>query len=123
MSALFDHLFSPMHPLRSLRRSAVAWHPFTDVFEEEGCFRIRVELAGVDVASLQVVKDGPCLVVRGSRTDPNRGRDLACHQLEISYGGFERVLCLPVDFREEDVKPEYDRSTGFLEITVEKERA
>jgi HSP20 family molecular chaperone IbpA len=120
IGALFDQLFAPVHPVRALVRPST-WHPFTDVYEDETQFLVRMELAGIDPESLEIRKDGRCLVVRGTRPDPLRGRPLACHQLEISYGTFERVLCLPVDFREEAVRPEYHRSSGFLEITIGKE--
>ena len=120
IGALFDQLFAPVHPVRALVRPS-AWHPFTDVYEDEKRFLVRMELAGVDPDTLEIRKDGRCLVVRGTRPDPYRGGPLACHQLEISYGTFERVLCLPLDFREDGVRPHYQRSSGFLEITIDKE--
>jgi len=120
IGALFDQLFAPVHPVRAIVRPS-AWVPFTDVFEDETRFLIRMELAGVDPASLELRVEGRCLVVRGKRPDPYWGRRLACHQLEISYGTFERVVCLPVDLREDAVRPEYQRSSGFLEITIDKE--
>lgn len=120
IGGLFDQLFSPMHPGRSMR-GPHAWHPFTDVYEDEARFIIRMELAGIDVDSLALEKDGRCLIVRGNRPDPFRGGSHACHQLEISHGAFERVICLPTDFREDSVHPEYTRSAGFLTITVDKE--
>lgn len=119
IASLFDRLFSPVSPFRSLTDADGTWHPFTDVFESERRFVVRMELAGIDRDSLVVIKDGPCLIVRGRREDPLRGELLTCHQLEISQGAFERVLCLPVEFREEDVRAEYGTG-GFLHVTIEK---
>ena len=116
---LFDQLFSPVSPFRSLTDADGTWHPFSDVFESERAFIIRMELAGIDRSSLSVLKEGQCLIVRGRREDPLQTERLTCHQLEISQGAFERVLCLPTDFREQDVRAEYEAS-GFLHITVPK---
>lgn len=119
IGGLFDELFNPVHPVRAFSRRQ-AWHPFTDVYEEDERFIIRMELAGIDAESLDLAREGRCLIVRGHRPDPFRGKAVSCHQLEVSYGPFERVICLPVDFDEGSVRPEYQRSSGFLTITIEK---
>jgi HSP20 family protein len=118
VSMLFDRLFAPSHPFRPVAEDG--WHPFTDIYESEHAFLVRMELAGINPARLEVVKEGRCLIVRGDRRDALSG-SLACHQLEISYGPFERVVCLPVDFREDAVTAEYGAGSGFLLITIEKE--
>jgi HSP20 family protein len=118
ISTIFDRLFAPTHPYRAV--ADLGWHPFTDVYENATHFFVRMELAGIDPEQLQVTKEGRCLIIRGTRPEPPWGEDVACHQLEISYGGFERVLCLPVEFREDSVRAEYGR-TGFLHITIAKD--
>jgi HSP20 family protein len=119
LTELFDRLFAPVNPLRSVAERH--WHPFSDLYESETHFMVRMELAGIDPERLEIVKDGNCLIVRGHRDDPLVGRGLACHQLEISHGAFERVICLPEDFTEEGVSADYGRRSGFLEITIEKD--
>jgi HSP20 family protein len=120
ISTLFDRLFAPAHPFRPVTEGW--WHPFTDIYESETQFVVHVELAGVDADGLEVVKEGRCLIVRGTRVDPFAATRMACHQLEISYGAFERVICLPTDFGPDSVRAEYGRTTGFFRITVDKER-
>ena len=66
-------------------------------------------------------KEGRCLVIRGARDDPWRGREVTCHQMEISHGAFERVVCLPIDFMPEQVHADYGTRTGFLDIRIDKE--
>ncbi len=116
---LFDRFFTPGNPLRSITERH--WHPFTDVYESETSWIVRMELAGIDSDSLEIVKEGTCLVVRGHRADPLVDRGHACHQLEISHGAFERVISLPEDFHESGVSADYGRRSGFLEITIIKE--
>jgi HSP20 family protein len=119
LTDLFDRLFTPVNPLRSAAERH--WHPFTDIYESDTHLLVRMELAGIDPDSLELVKDGTCLIVRGVRADPLADRGLACHQLEISHGAFERVICLPEDFSESSVQADYGRRSGFLEITIAKE--
>ena len=119
VSMLFDRLFAPAHPFRPVAEGG--WHPFTDIYESERQFLIRMELAGIDADRLDVAKEGRCLIVRGERRDPLGIPSQSCHQLEISYGPFERVVCLPVEFREDAVKVEYGSGSGFLLITIDKE--
>jgi HSP20 family protein len=118
-ASLFDRLFVPVHAVRPT--GDVAWHPFTDLHETPSAFHVRVELAGLDTARLEIRKQGRCLVIRGVRDDPWAGRDVTCHQMEIPRGRFERVVCVPRDFAPEDVHAEYG-STGFLDIRIDKER-
>jgi HSP20 family protein len=118
ISTIFDRLFAPAHPFRPIADGG--WHPFTDIYENASHFLVRMELAGIDPAKLQVTKEGRCLVVRGERPEPPFGDRVACHQLEISYGTFERVICLPVEFREDAVQAEYGPS-GFLHLTISKD--
>jgi len=117
ISAVFDRLFTPAHPF-SLAAEGL-WHPLTDIHEFEDCFLIRMDLAGVDPRGIEVMKEGRCLVVRGHRPEPALHRAVACHQLEISYGAFERVVCLPVEFSADQVRVEYGLA-GFFQITVLK---
>jgi HSP20 family protein len=118
IASLFDRLFAPTHSFRPLTEGK--WHPFTDIYESESHVLVRMELAGIDPDSLNVTQEGRCLLVRGMRVEPPWGDGVGCQQLEISYGAFERVICLPMDFREDRVRAEYGPS-GFLHITISKE--
>jgi HSP20 family protein len=120
VASLFERLLAPVYTFRSA--GGCTWHPFTDVIETPTHFLIRMELAGIDLERLQVRREGPCVVVRGQREESWRGSDVTCHQVEIAHGAFERVVRLPVDIDEDRMRAEYGRVTGFLEITVEKER-
>lgn len=118
VSVLFDRLFAPAHPFRPVAEGG--WHPLTDIYESDGHYIVRMELAGIDASRLDVAKEGRCLIVRGERHDPLAIPSQACHQLEISYGPFERVVCLPTDFREDAVHVAYGAASGFLLIRIEK---
>ncbi len=119
ISSMFDRLFAPAHPFRPLAERC--WHPFTDIHETPTHYVIRMELAGIEPDSLDVAVEGRCVVVRGHRPEPPcTGALVACHQLEISYGAFERAVCLPAEVRAERVRAEYGRD-GLLHVSIEKE--
>lgn len=117
-ASLFDRLFAPAHSFRPIAEAV--WHPFTDIYESATHVFVRMELAGIDPASLGVTKEGRCLLVRGVRVEPPWGDGVGCQQLEISYGAFERVICMPADFNEDSVRAEYGPS-GYLHITIPKD--
>lgn len=96
----------------------VEWVPNTDIYENEGSFVVRVELAGVSREDLQISMADRTLVVRGRRPDPCRtGR---CHfrQMEIDYGVFERRFVVPRTVDGRHIKAAL--VNGFLTIELPK---
>ena len=100
------------------------WHPPADVYENESCLLVKMELAGVRPEDIQVVlsADDLVLTVKGVRKEStgHRSGRLRCHQLEIYFGPFERALALP-----HGVPIDRDRITatykeGFLTVTLPK---
>jgi HSP20 family molecular chaperone IbpA len=76
-------------------RSAPAWEPPADVFENEREMVIVVAIPGVASEQVQVGHEAGALVVRAARPLPLKGSDLRVRQLEIPYGSFERRIRLP----------------------------
>ncbi len=100
------------------------WVPNADVIESEACLLIRLEIAGVERESIQVIATHLALIVSGRRGNPTAGGTQAgfrYHQMEIEYGPFERVLPLPFA-----VDPSAGRARlhhGLLEIELPRARA
>ena len=76
-------------------RSAPAWEPPVDVFENEREMVIVVAMPGVAGEQVQVGHEPGVLVVRAARPLPLRESGLRVRQLEIPYGTFERRIRLP----------------------------
>jgi HSP20 family protein len=72
-----------------------AWHPPTDLFENETGFVIRVEIAGMSENDFAINYDRNVLLVLGKRQifDSN----CAYHLMEIAYGEFSTRITLPDD--------------------------
>jgi HSP20 family protein len=87
----FHHVFffpatSPAHE---------AWEPRADVYRMPDGWLIKLELAGVKLDDMQVVVNGPTLLVQGTRRDEHCCHGTGCHCMEIAYSHFRRVLELP----------------------------
>lgn len=97
------------------------WEPRTDVVEEPHRLLITCELAGLsaDEISLSFTPETNSLWIKGSRMESNgKGKRIA-HQLEISYGTFEREVELPdFDLDGQNISAQY--RNGFLFVSIPK---
>jgi len=73
------------------------WQAPVDVFESGDELSIVVALPGVTPEALEVLLDGPTLVVTGQRPFPARSPGTHIHRLEIPWGRFVRRIALPGD--------------------------
>lgn len=97
------------------------WQPPADVYETEKAIVVRLELAGVAPADVQVSVDGDVLRIRGRRqprVDPDAQR---VHQVEIAFGPFERALRIGIPFDREHVSAQIE--DGFLRVTLPRKPA
>ena len=79
------------------RTHATAWVPTTDIFAQGDDLVIRVELAGVDPADVELRFANGVLTVSGNR-DPEFGRgdgEPTFYVRERFYGEFRRSITLP----------------------------
>lgn len=81
---------------------------------------MRVEIAGVSGEGLRVSVDGDLLRIHGVRPVPSTGAVQRLHQMEISFGPFERAVRIPVAFDRDQVSAHLE--DGLLEVTLPKQR-
>ena len=93
-----------------------SWSPPTDVFETSKGVVVKMELAGIVRSDLSIVLVGDRLVVTGRRTDPDAGRKISYHQMEISYGSFAKVVSLRMPYDGDGITA--NLSDGYLSITI-----
>ena len=96
------------------------WSPPTDVFEAAQGVVVKMELPGVRPEDLSIVLVGDRLVVRGRRTDPDAGRKIQYHQMEIGYGSFAKVVYIRMPCNREGIKA--CLSDGYLNLTIPRAR-
>ena len=135
----FDRLFREMEQeMERMTRDALRhfdrdhpqgrlWQPRADVCETEDAVCVTVELAGMSEEEISrrieitLTADGRALVIAGNRGDScSEGARTRCHQLEIYYGPFERVLPLPSDVKVERDRMEASYRNGLLSVLLPK---
>ena len=90
--------------------------PRADIHETASGMLVTLDLAGVRREEIEILIEGDFLRVSGVRREPEVGECLRWHQMEISYGPFERVVALPPDADLENISAAYH--DGFLQISV-----
>ena len=95
-----------------------AWRPAVDVCETPEDIIIVAELAGVRKEEIEVTLDSDLIRIAGRRAEPAITEKLRCHQLEINFGEFERILRLSSPIIPEKVTALYQ--DGFLQVTLPK---
>lgn len=92
------------------------WRPPTDLYETENTYMVRVEIAGMQDAELNISVDGRQLAIYGSRS--HSAEQAAYYQMEVRFGDFLSALELPGPIDADGIQAEY--SDGFLLVTLPK---
>lgn len=94
------------------------WLPPTDVYETEEEFVVLMELPGMEREEIKISFSEGVLTIRGERRDETRGSRVHYHQMEISYGPFQREIHFPVPLIKEEIKAQYRQ--GLLKVVLPK---
>ena len=114
--------FDPFSMLTEFERmfdrspAARAWAPRVDVFDRDEQIVVRLDLAGIDAADIDITVEGRTLTVSGSRSIDDSIDEQGYHRREIFSGEFRRTLVLPGGIDNESISARAEN--GMLEITV-----
>jgi HSP20 family protein len=92
------------------------WAPPTDLFETEKDYVIRVEIAGMQDAELNIAIEGRMAAIYGTRQQP--AEQAAYFQMEVRFGEFFSELELPGEVDSERILAHYQ--DGFLIVSLPK---
>lgn len=81
--------------MRRAKISGRLWYPAADIYRTRDGWIVKVDLAGVSAEELEITIEGATLHIAGCRRDTFYGEGVSCHQLEITYSRFEKVLSFP----------------------------
>jgi len=111
------------HPLDRSLAAAQGFQPPTDIYETTDALVVRMELAGISPAEIELWVDEGAgkLTVRGQRADPARFDQRRYYNVEIECGPFARVVQLPRPIAGESATAAYQ--DGFLVIRLPKRQA
>lgn len=89
---IFYDFFTNENPFLVVAESH--WRPNVDIYDTSQGIVVKVELSGVKQDEISVVYEDNKLKIKGHRSDYSIPDKVSCHQIEINYGDFERVINL-----------------------------
>ena len=103
----------------NFRETDYSWRPEINVFQCASCFRICIELAGVDPDQIEIAIAPDRLRVRGYRAAPeplqqnettyaSSRKPVRVITMEIDHGQFEREVEIPAVFDTQKITTEWD---------------
>ncbi|HEX8474193.1 MAG TPA: Hsp20/alpha crystallin family protein [Pyrinomonadaceae bacterium] len=107
MAKSIERYFRLMPKANMLRPSGRLWYPSADVYRTREGWIVKVELAGVSADEIEVSIAGETLSLTGCRRDTFCTETISCHQLEITYSRFEKVIQFPCPIEGAVVKADY----------------
>ena len=95
-----------------------AWWPAVDVVETEGEFKVIAELPGMKKEDVKISLTDNVLTLRGEKKMEKEENNDNWHQVERSYGAFERSFHLTCPVDASKVKARFDN--GVLTVVLPK---
>jgi len=81
----------------SLAEYPAPWEPSADVYRTRDGWLLKFDLAGVQIADVNVTIRGRRVIVSGVRRDSLFEEGCSYYSMEISYNRFERSLDMPAN--------------------------
>lgn len=92
--------------------------PQVDIGATDKEYSIAVEVPGVSEKDVKVEISGNIMTIRGEKKQEKEEKDKNYYRVERSYGSFQRVLSLPDDANQDDVKATFNK--GILTVTMSR---
>ena len=114
MERLFEDFFGTPREGTSLAE----WTPAVDIKEEEGAYRVKVDLPGIRKDDINIEVNENRLAISGERKFEQEEKRDDYHFVERSYGQFYRAFNLPGTVDSEKIDAEY--KDGVLVLVLPK---
>jgi HSP20 family protein len=118
-----DRYFRMIGDDRHRRPSGRLWCPAADVYRSKDGWIVKVDLAGVKPADVEVIIDGDLLRISGSRRDGTCGEGISHYQLEITYSRFEKMIRFPRSIEHASIDQDYHDGLLILQLHEVPEQA
>src|SRR5439155_11120723 len=103
------------------RPSGRLWNPAADVYRTHDGWIVKVDLAGIRSADVEVAIDGPRLRVSGLRRDSVCGEGVSHYQLEITYSRFEKAIQFRCSIEHATIERDYRDGLLILRLREDEE--
>ena len=116
-----ERYFRMIRDDRHRRPSGRLWCPAADVYRTDDGWIVKVDLAGIRPADIEITIDGRVLRISGLRRDATCGEGVSHYQLEITYSRFEKTIEFPRSIEHASIDRDY--SDGLLILRLHEEQA
>jgi HSP20 family protein len=96
--------------------NGLGWSPAIEVFQRDGKYNIRAELAGLEPKDVKVEVENDAVVIQGERKFEQEEKDGGVQRTERQYGLFYRSIPLPEGAKVEQAQAKFHN--GILEVTI-----
>jgi HSP20 family protein len=103
------------------RPSGRLWCPAADVYRTSDGWIVKVDLAGIRPADVEISIEGPLMRISGSRRDGICGEGVSHYQLEITYSRFEKTIQFPRPIDHSSIEREYRDGLLILRLREEQQ--
>ncbi|HYR74999.1 MAG TPA: Hsp20/alpha crystallin family protein [Pyrinomonadaceae bacterium] len=119
----FERYFRSIGNSREKRPSGRLWCPAADVYRTSDGWIVKVDLAGIRPADINITIDGRVLRISGSRRDGICGEGVSHYQLEITYSRFEKMIQFPRSIEHASIARDYHDGLLILRLQEEAENS
>ncbi len=98
--------------------SGAVWSPAVDIYENDKCVVINVEVPGIPANDIRVIVENNILTLTGERRFSNEGAWEHCLRVERDYGPFSRSFAISRAIRPDKISAGF--KDGILKIIVPK---
>jgi HSP20 family protein len=116
-----ERYFRLIQSSRQKRPSGRLWCPAADVYRTHEGWIVKVDLAGIQPADIEITIDGRVLRISGSRRDGICGEGVSHYQLEITYSRFEKMIEFPRSIEHASIERDYNDGLLILRLREEEE--
>ena len=116
-----ERYFRSIQGSRDKRPSGRLWCPAADVYRTDNGWIVKVDLAGIEPADIEITLDGDLLRISGSRRDSICGEGISHYQLEITYSRFEKMIQFPRSIEHATIERNYHHGLLLLRLIEEQE--
>ncbi len=95
-----------------------AWQPSVDIVEGKDEIALEAELAGMNIADVDVSIENNVITISGERKFEKKDDGENYHRVERSYGTFTRSFTLPRNVVSDEAKADF--KNGILRIALPK---
>lgn len=117
LQSQIDSIFNDMVTPASLGKGNFARIPAAELTETPDALHLKVELPGIQTDDLNIEVTAKTVTVSGDRQLAKSEAEGKTRS-EFQYGKFHRVIALPVEVQNTEVKAEY--KDGILHLTLPK---